>query len=80
MSKEKTLKFEINTGASIILILEETYNEQYTNTPLQKSSLTLRTYTGQPIQVLGQIIVDVSYYSQQGTHILYVVKGAGPSL
>ena len=76
----KTLKFEIDTGASITLILAETYNEQYTNTPLQKSSLTLRTYTGQPIQVLGQITVDVSYYSQQRTHILYVVKVVGPSL
>ena len=76
----KPLKFEIDTGVSVTLISEETYNKQYPNTPLQKSSLTLRTYTGQPLQVSGQITVDVSYHSQQETHILYVVKGAGPSL
>ena len=76
----KPLKFEIDTGASVTLISEETYNEHYQNTPLQKSSLTLRTYMGQPLQVLGQLTVDVSYHSQQGSYTLYVVKGSGPNL
>ena len=76
----KPLKFEIDTGASVTLISEETYNEHCQNTPLQKSSLTLRTYTGQPLQVLGQLTVDVSYHSQQGSYTLYVVKGSGPNL
>ena len=76
----KPLKFEIDTGASVTLISEETYNEHCQNTPLQKSSLTLRTYTGQPLQVLGQLMVDVSYHSQQGSYTLYVVKGSGPNL
>ena len=73
-------KFEIDTGASVPLISEEMYNEQGLETPLQKSSLTLRTYMGQPLQVLGQITVDVTYHSQQGSYTLYVVKGPGPSL
>ena len=76
----KSLKFEIDTGASVTLISEEMYNEHCQNTPLQKSSLTLRSYTGQPLQVLGQLTVDVSYHSQQGSYTLYVVKGSRPNL
>ena len=34
----------------------------------------------QPLQVLGQLTVDVSYHSQQGSYTLYVVKGLGPNL
>lgn len=78
--QEKPLLFEIDTGASVTLISEETYNEHYQNSPLQKSSLRLKTYTGEPLQVLGQMTVTVSYHSQQGSYTLYVVKGAGPSL
>ena len=53
--------FEIDTGASVTLISEETYNEHYQDKPLQKSSLKLKTYTGEPLQVLGQAAVTVSY-------------------
>ena len=52
--------FEIDTGASVTLISEETYNEHYQDKPLQKSSLKLKTYTGEPLQVLGQAAVTVS--------------------
>ena len=75
----KPLKFEIDTGASVTLISEKTYNEHCQNFPLQKSSLTLRTYTGQPLQVLGQMTVDLSYWVIW-SYTLYVVKGSGPSL
>ena len=78
--QEKPLMFEIDTGASVTLISEETYNEHYQDKPLQKLSLKLKTYTGEPLQVLGQVAVTVSYHSQQGSYTLYVVKGAGPSL
>ena len=37
-------------------------------------------YTNSPVQVLGQIRVDVSYGTQNGTYTLYVVKGSGTSL
>ena len=72
--------FEIDTGAAVTLISEETYNKHYQDKPLQKSSLKLKTYTGEPLQVVGQVTVTVSYHNQQGSYTLYVVKGAGPSL
>ena len=76
----KPLMFEIDTGASVTLISEQTCHKHYQDKPLQKSPLKLKTYTGEPLQVLGQMTVSVSYHSQQGSYTLYVVKGAGQSL
>ena len=75
--QEKPLMFEIDTGAAVTPI---SYNEHYQDKPLQKSSLKLKTYTGEPLQVVGQVTVTVSYHNQQGSYTLYVVKVAGPSL
>ena len=72
--------FEVDTGAAVTLISEETYRQNFSNKPLQKASLQLRTYTNSPVQMLGQIRVDVSYGTQNGTYTLYVVKGSGTSL
>ena len=75
-----TLKFEVDTGAAVTLISEETYTRNFSNTPLQETSLQLTTYTKDQLQVLGQVTVDVSYGSQHGSYTLYVVKGRGTSL
>ena len=69
--------FEIDTGTSVTLISEEIYNEHYQDKALHKSLLKLKTFTGEPLQMLGQVTVTVSYHSQKGSYTLYVVKGAG---
>jgi len=74
------LVFEVDTGAAVTLISEQTYKEHCHNKPLQASPLQLKTYTEERLQVLGQLTVDVSYHNQQGLYTLYVVKGSGPSL
>ena len=78
--QRKPLKFEIDTGVSVTLISEQTYYEHYQDRPLQKSSLKLKTYTKEPLQVLGQMTVNVSYHTQQGSYTLYVVRGSDPNL
>ena len=75
-----TLKFEVDKGAAITLISEETYRKHFTNTPLQEISLQLTTYTKDQLQVLGQVTIDVSYGTQNGRYTLYVVKGRDTSL
>ena len=71
-----TLTLEVETGAAVTLISEETYRQNFSKKPLQKkASLRLRTYTNSPVQVLGQIRMDVSYGMQNVTYTLYVVKG-----
>ena len=42
--------------------------------------MKLRTYTSDPIHVVGQMTVEVKYQGYTGQHDLYVVSGNGPSL
>ena len=70
-----TLTFEVNTGAAVNLISEETYQKHFLSKSLQKTSVRLKTYTDDQVRVLGQITVNVSYGTQKGTYTLYVVKG-----
>ena len=48
--------------------------------PLQETTLKLRTYTGETLQIHGAIPVDVAYNDQTDTLALLVMEGTGPSL
>ena len=48
--------------------------------PLLETTLKLRTYTGETLQIHGAITVDVTYNDQTDTLALLVVEGTGPSL
>ena len=75
-----TLTFEVDTGAAVTLISEETYCKHFLSKSLQKTSVRLKTYTDDQVHVLGQITVDVSYGTQKGMYTLFVVKGSGTNL
>nr|XP_055046280.1 LOW QUALITY PROTEIN: uncharacterized protein K02A2.6-like [Misgurnus anguillicaudatus] len=78
-----SLRMEIDTGASASLISEETYEKLWPTAQspaLSKSSIKLRTYTGEIIPVVGAMAVNIAYGSQEAGARLLVVKGAGPSL
>ena len=74
---------EINTGAGLSIISEETWNQHW-STPrpcLQGTRDTLRTYTGQCVKITG--IADVTLVAKTSSkHVLplMVVPGNGPSL
>lgn len=74
---------EVDTGAALSLISEETYNSLWANSTspaLQKSDAKLKSYTGEIIQVKGTIEVEVEYQDQKAKLPLTVVSGCGPSL
>ena len=71
---------EIDTGAAVTLISEATLRSLLPHLPLSKPTMRLRTYTAQPISVLGQALVEVKYNDYSGSHVLTVVKGKGPAL
>jgi len=48
--------------------------------PLAKPTLSLCTYTAERMAVLGEVSVQIRYSKYCGTHTLYVVEGAGPTL
>ena len=79
------LVMEVDTGAACSLISEATFNKLWdsrTAPPLQPSGLPLplRTYTGEPIRVLGSVMVTVNDNQQEAELPLLVVGGDGPSL
>ena len=77
------LCMEVDTGASLSLISETTHSElqKLTQLPaLSPSTIKLRTYSGEELEVLGQMTVTVGYQTQLHRLSLVVVRGSGPSL
>ena len=78
------LVMEIDTGASVSLISQATYQRLWpsaeTAPPIKPSQTNLRTYTGEQIRVLGRVEVVASVSHQTAKLELEVVEGNGPSL
>ena len=73
------VQMEIDTGASLSLVSEETQQELWPTAVLQKTSVQLKTYTGTSLKVLGVMNATVCYEQQTVTLPLLVV-GVGASL
>ena len=76
------LTMEIDTGAAVSIVSEDTVNSSpfLKCLHLQQTDVGLRTYTGQPVSVLGQPLVKVQHDEAQETIPLQVVKGGGTTL
>ena len=66
-------------GADISIISEETRKVLFA-TQIYESDLTLKTYTGEPITIIGNLHVRVQYRDQFAKLVLVVVEGNSPSL
>ena len=75
----KFLDMEVDTGAAVSLIAEETYNKYYKNVPLEKTKIRLNSYTSE-IKILGCLDVEVEHNGQHAKLPLVVVKGREPPL
>ena len=74
------LHMELDTGASLSVISEQTYNSFFSNEQLQPTDVTLRTHSGEELNILGSLTVEVEHNSQVSVLPLLVIKGRGPSL
>ncbi|XP_028418795.1 uncharacterized protein K02A2.6-like [Dendronephthya gigantea] len=75
------IEMELDTGSSVSLIPEKLFESKFKESmPLKRSSVTLRTFTGERVPVLGEAEVQVGYESQRMKLPLLVVKGEGPPL
>ena len=77
-----SLTVEVDTGASLSLISEETYHQLWpSNQPqLRRSEKVLSTYTSESLKVLGSLLVSVEYGVQKSQLELLVIAGSGSSL
>ena len=79
--KKAVLPMELDAGASLSLISKDTYKSvSSVNDKLKPIDVSLLTYTGETLAVLGYVDVQVEYESQALILPLIVVKGHGPSL
>ena len=76
----KPVTMEIDTGAAVSIMSNKTKKGLFPLEVLDKPTLNLHNFTSEPIPVLGQLTVKVRYGAYVGTHLLYVVKGSGPTL
>ena len=76
----KILSMEVDTGAAVSIISQTTWQKLFSKVPIKPASLRLRTYTGEPMKVEGEMITQVKYGSQLKELGLIVVQGDGPSL
>ena len=74
------LEMEVDTGASLSLILVETHRHLLSHKQLQQSHMKAYRYSRQLIQVMGTLDMNVHYNDQQGLLPFAVVNGDGPSL
>ncbi|XP_077863505.1 uncharacterized protein LOC144347283, partial [Saccoglossus kowalevskii] len=73
------LEMELDTGASVSIISEETWKHRLGSVKLNKPTVSLKTYTGEPLKIL-QMTAKVQYNEQQVYLPLTVIRGSGPSL
>lgn len=76
----KPLEMEVDTGADISIISEETRKALFPTQKIYESDLILRMYTDEPITIVGNLHVRVQYADQFAKLVLVVVEGNGPSL
>ena len=75
------VKMEVDTGASVTVINEQTFRQTLKSTPkIQPSDGNLHTYTGEEIKVVGEIQVLVKYNNQKEILQAIVVAGKAPNL
>ena len=76
----RPLSMEVDTGAAVSIISENTRQTLFAGLKLHRTILCLKTYTEEYMQVTGQLRVVVQYGKQQEKLVLIVVAGNGPSL
>ncbi|CAG2249536.1 unnamed protein product [Mytilus edulis] len=77
---ECEIAMEIDTGASVSIMSEDTYKEYKSKFRIEPTSAKLRTYMGEQIPVIGRAIVNVNYKKERAKLPLLIVKRKGPNL
>ena len=76
----KRVAFQLDTAASVSVVGEHIYKSQMSQFTLTPAGLSLKSYSGDSIDVLGKINVPVQYDGQSELLPWYVVGGDKPAL
>jgi len=72
--KEVTVLMQLDTGASLSLMSENTFRDFLPQRSLSSLQVRLCSYSGEPIPVLGSVNANVTYKAQSHTVPLVVVR------
>ena len=72
------LLIEVDTGAALSIISEQTHHTQFPTLVPESTDVHLTTYSGEAIEVLGSITASVQYQSQSAILPLVVVRAMVP--
>ena len=73
-------KMEMDTGPSVTVIPEEMWEKELGSVPLVECSVTLKSYSGHTIPVVGETPVHVQYQTKQVNLSTVATKGVGLAL
>ena len=76
----KSIKMELDIGAAVSLLPYTIYQSQFNHIPLKMTMARLKTYSGEPLALRGQISVKVKKGETVVQLPLLVVEGQGPPL
>lgn len=74
------IKMEVDTGAAMSIINEKLYRQKFSMCKLQPCEVSLKTYSSEPIALLGKFQVKVQCRDKTEQLTLLVSKGKGPTL
>ena len=77
----KPYMMELDTAADFSIMSKSEYFEKFADKPLTPSQVTLKTYTGEVLEVLGEMYCDIVYKGKQySLPILVANYDAKPTL
>ena len=71
---------EVDTGATLSIIMEWTQKMFFLGTTLKKANVALKTYTNERMTVMEKLLVQVMHKQQCEHLVIAIVAGDGPSL
>ncbi len=74
------VRMEVDTGAAVSLMPISKFRVFFPHSSLRQSRVTLRTYTGELMEVQGEVVMEVQYSEQKKSLPLVIVAGNGPTL
>lgn len=78
--ENKAVRMQVDTGTRVSMVSEAVYKEKLQHLTLRPTKLKLRTYTGEPVPVLGAVDVTVEHNKQKVILPLYIIPGDRPAL
>ena len=82
MDNQTPIQMELNTGTSLSQIKKHTYDDiaDHSHILMRATDVHLETYTGEALEILGEVGVSVNCGEEQQQLLVYVVDGNGPNL